>query len=348
VARRRVTHVRRGATLHDAEYSGATAVLEEPQQQGSGRRRPVVVTGAAGFVGTHVCRTLVRQGWRVRAFVHDAMKAAGRLADLPVEFRVGDVRDARALESALAGAGAVVHLAAIAIERGGSTYESVNTDATRTLIGFARQAGIRRFVFMSQNGASASSPSRFLRSKGIAENFVRESDLEWTVLRPSVIFGPEDEFVNVLARLARITPLMLPLPDGGKARFQPIAVRDVAAVVALSLQREEMISGSYPLGGPAPLTLRQMTERILTAMRARRAIVGIPRALLRPLIAALQRVVPNPPVTTTLLDLLGSDNVVPDNTLAELGVEPTPFAAEELDYVRRITVRDALGAFFSR
>lgn len=314
----------------------------------SGSRLPVVVTGAAGFVGTHVCRTLARGGWRIRAFVHDPMKAAGRLADLRVEFRVGDVRDPQALDSALAGAGAVVHLAAIAIERGGSTYESVNTEATRTLIACTRMAGIRRFVFMSQNGASATSPSRFLRSKGIAEELVRESGLDWTVLRPSVIFGPEDEFVNVLARIARITPLVLPLPDGGRARFQPISVRDVAAVVSLALQREGTVRRGYPLGGPAPLTLRQMAERILTAMHARRTIVGIPRSMLRPLVGAMQRVVPNPPVTTTLLDLLASDNAVPDNTLPEFDIAPTPFAPEELDYVRRITLRDALGAFFKR
>lgn len=339
---------RQGATQRDAEYSAATAVLEEPQALRSDRRLPVVVTGAAGFVGTHVCRALAVDGWRIRAFVRDPMKAAGRLADLRVELRAGDVRNPAALEGTLAGAGAVVHLAAIAMERGDNTYESVNTEGTRTLIECARRAGIRRFVFTSQNGASATSPSPFLRSKGVAEDLVRQSGLDWTVLRPSVIFGPEDEFVNVLARIARLTPLLLPLPDGGRARFQPISVRDVAAVVAQSLQRDSTIGGVYPLGGPAPLTLRQMAERILAAMRARRTIVGIPRAVLRPVVGAMQRIVPNPPVTTTLLDLLGSDNVVPDNMLAEFGIDPVPFAPEEIDYVRRITFREALEAFFQR
>src|SRR5688572_27527024 len=201
-----------------------TAVDEEASFAESGREKPVLVTGAAGLVGTHTCRELARRGWRIRALVRDPAKAASRLSHLPVELCVGDLRDRDVVSSAVSGTGAIVHLAAIAIETKGQTYEDVNTEPTRLLLEAARVAEVPRFVYMSQNGASSGSPYRFLRSKGVAEDLVARSDRQWTVLRPSVIFGPEDEFVNVLARLVRLTPIVFPLPGGGRARFQPISV----------------------------------------------------------------------------------------------------------------------------
>ena len=325
-----------------------TSVLEEPKVLSRiSRDRPILVTGAAGLVGTHVCRELGRRGWRIRALVRDPVKAAARLADTTAELFTGDLRDPDSLGAAVSGSGAVVHLAAIAIERGKDTYESVNTDATGRLLDAARVAEVRRIIFTSQNGASWSAPSRFLRSKGKAEELVKDSGLDWTVLRPSVIFGAEDEFVNVLARLIRLSPFMLPLPDGGRARFQPIAVGDVAAVIASCVERRDTVRNVYALGGPMPLSLREIAERILLAMRAKRAIVAVPRSALRPLVAVAQQLLPSPPVTTGLLDLLAADNVIPDNALTRVfHITPTPFAPEELHYLRRITAGDALRSLF--
>lgn len=269
------------------------------------------------------------------------------MADTAAELRSGDVRDGEALVRAAEGCYGVVHLAAIAIERGANTYESVNTEATRTVIEAMRRAGVSRLVFTSQNGASLSSPSPFLRSKAIAEQLVRASGLRWTVLRPSVIFGPEDEFVNVLARMVRLSPLLFPLPGGGRARFQPVAVGDVARVVALCMERDGTVNAAYALGGPVPLSLRDMVERILVAMDARRTLVAVPIALLRPLVWLMSRLLPRPPVTPALLDLLALDNTVPDDAIRrEFHFAPTPFAPEELRYLRRITTRDALRSFF--
>jgi uncharacterized protein YbjT (DUF2867 family) len=327
----------------------ATAVAEQPQRTGRVHRHFVLVTGAAGFVGTHVCRQLTRQGSRVRGLVRSPAKAAERLAQLPVDLHVGDVRDDMALRRALQGCDAVVHLAAIAIERPGQTYDDVNTRGTHRVLDAMHAAGVRRLVHMSQNFAESTSPYRFLRSKGRAEDAVRASGTDWTVLRPSVIFGREDEFVNVLARLVRLSPLVYPLPGSGKARFQPVAVDDVARVVAMALEQDKTIRRAYPLGGPARLTLRQMVERILVALEAKRLIVPVPVGVLRPVIAVAQRVLPGFPVTTELLDLLAIDNVVEGNSLHDdFGVVPTPFAPEELEYLRDIRRRDALRSLFTR
>ncbi len=331
------------------ESEAATAVAEQPQATKMLRERPVVVTGAAGLVGTHVCHMLVEAGWKVRAIVRDAEKAALRLGHLRLEIRVADIRDGGSMRSALADAGGVVHLAAIAIERRGESYEGTNRDATAIILDAARTAHVRRMVHMSQNGASSSSPYRFLRSKGVAEEMVTSSATEWTVLKPSVIFGPEDEFVNVLARMVRLSPLVFPLPGGGTARFQPIAVDDVARAVRKCLEDSSTLHNVYRIGGAVPLTLRQMTERILVAMNVRRKLVGVPVSALRPLVAAAERMLPKPPVTTGLLDLLEMDNVVLQNDLTtSLGIDPVPFAPEELLYLRQITVSSALGSLFNR
>ena len=327
--------------------SPAAAVADQPEPLETHRDKPVVVTGAAGLVGTHVCEHLAKSGWKVRAIVRNTARAAQRLGHLPIEIRTGDIRSVADMRSALSGAGALVHLAAIAIERPGESYADVNANAMRVLIDSASAESVARMVHMSQNGSDSDSPYPFLRSKGIAQDLVQDSSLQWTILRPSVIFGPEDEFVNVLARLVRISPLIFPLPGGGTARFQPVAVADVARAVGKVLSDDSTIRRSYGLGGPVPLTLRQMTERILIAMNASRALVGVPVSALRPVIAMTQHLLPNPPVTTSLLDLLALDNTVEPNDLQEkLGIDPVPFAPEELLYLRKITAESAIRSLF--
>lgn len=328
----------------------AEAAEEERTEREAWRgSRTVLVTGASGLVGTHTCRELARRGWQVRALVRNRRKALRRLAIAGVEMVTGDVRDRNALGEVLDGVDAVVHLAAIAIERRGESYETVNRDATTVLLDAMHKAGVERLVHMSQNGASSASPYRFLRSKGAAEDRVRESGLAWTIFRPSVIFGPEDEFVNVLARLVRLTPIIYPLPGGGKARFQPVAVGDVAHAIGAALDGSHTERESYALGGPEALTLRQMVRRILAAMNTKRLLVGVPVPLIRPVVALAQRVLPNPPVTTSLLDLLSVDNTINDaRAWPELGITPASFSAHNLAYLRRITAGDALQSLFRR
>jgi NADH dehydrogenase len=290
---------------------------------------------------------LVKSGWKVRAIVRDTARAAQRLGHLNLEMRVGDIRDPGSMRAAMKDAGSLVHLAAVAIERGGDSYSSINAEATQVLLDAAKAESVERIVYMSQNGSDSSSPFPFLRSKGVAQDLVSKSGAKWTILRPSVIFGPNDEFVNVLARLVRLSPIIFPLPGGGTARFQPVAVSDVTRAVIKVLEDDSTIHRIYGIGGSTPLTLRQMTERILIAMNASRILVGVPIPLIRALVALSQKLLPNPPVTTGLLDLLAMDNVIEENNLQhELGITPIPFAPEELLYLRKITVRSALASLF--
>src|SRR5256714_4612692 len=329
------------------DEGSATAVAEQPQALSADKKRPVLVTGASGLVGIHTCRELTKNGWQVRALIRDPAKAALLLGQLPVEFRVGDVRDASALRSSLNECGAVVHLAAIAVENKTEKYAETNTAATERLISAARVENVQRVIFMSQNGADSRSRHPFLHSKGVAQDSIKTSGLRWTVLRPSVIFGPEDQFVNVLGRLIRLTPKIFPLLGGGKSRFQPIAVDDVARVVRLSLEKKETVHQSFDLGGPVPLTLREMTERILTAMGTHRKLVPVSVKVLRPIVSVAQRLLPNPPVTPSLLGLFALDNTLLHNALpAYFNIVARPFAGDELQYLRRITTRNAFRSLF--
>lgn len=332
----------------EAQSGTNTEATAGTRLDAAGRAAPVVVTGAAGLVGVQVCHQLAARGWTVRAVVHRPDAALRRLSAIPHQTVVGDIRDPATQDAALRGAGAIIHLAAIAVERGGQSYDAVNSAATGGLLDAARRHGVDRVVFMSQNGAAADARSRFLRSKGLAEALVRASDRQWTVFRPSVIFGEGDAFVTVLAHLARLTPAIVPLPDGGRARFQPVAATDVAHAAAAALEMPDTIGRAYPLGGPEVLTLREMMDRVLEAMGIHRAIVGVPLPLLRPLVAVAQRVLPRPPVTTTLLALLRRDNTVPDSALGQFGIAPTPFTAASIGYVREVTITGAVRSLFAR
>ncbi len=311
----------------------------------------ILITGAAGYVGSNLVRLLVAQGKPVRALVHSPDKAAVRLADVRdrIEIVRGDVTRPETLGPALEGANAVVHLVAVAIERQRGDYARINTQGTINLVDAAKAAGVRRFINMSQNGADSRLPYRFLASKGRAQDYVAASGLDWTALRPSVIWGPQDEFANVQARLIKLTPLIFPIVGDGGARFQPVWVGDVVAAVARCLDDASTIGGEYALGGPEVLTYAQIVRRVLDALGARRLTINVPVSLLRPVVKLMEIALPNPPVTTSLLDLLKVDNAVADNALTEVfGITPRPFTPENLTYMREFTARESLKRLLGR
>jgi uncharacterized protein YbjT (DUF2867 family) len=207
----------------------------------------------------------------------------------------------------------------------------------------ARAAGVARFLNMSQNGADSAAPYRFLRSKGLAQDYVAASDLAWTAFRPSSIFGPRDEFFNALARMVRLTPLCFPLIGGGESEFQPVSVHDVAEAVIRSLDDDATIGRALALGGPEVLTMGEIERRILRALDASRLLVPAPTWLLRVPVMIMERALPGSPVTSELLDLLAVRNVVPENALVDhFGMTPRAFDGEEIAYLRENTFRTAV------
>ncbi len=292
----------------------------------------VLVTGAAGFVGSHVVPALVDAGHSVLALVRgadDGELVMGRLtADQRngVEIRIGDVTQAETLGPALSGAGAVVHLAAIPRDwDGGASLRLVNTEGTRNLLAATKTAGIRRFVHLGALGVADEPELHYASSKARAMALVRESGLDWTILNPSLLFGPRDGFFNILAGLVRISPGIVPITGKGDARFQPMAIEDLARVVVLAIADDGTIGKEYPLGGPRYWTYREIMAEVLRGMGTRRLMLPMPVAIIR-LVAGTAEAVHLPfPVATDQLRQLRLDNTGPlDSVPAAFGFEPTP------------------------
>ncbi len=310
----------------------------------------ILVTGAAGYVGNNTVRRLVEQGKPVRAMVRHVEKARQRLGDLGAKIEVvpGDVTDPASLKPALDGVTAVIHLVAIPMERGSATYEAINYQGTVNMVDAAKAAGVERLINMCQNGAAPDHFSAFLRSKGRAQQYVAQSGLQWTAVRPSVIFGAQDEFFNAFARLIRLTPLVFPLIGGGTALFQPVSVHDVVEAMVRSLDDDATIGREFELGGPEVLTMGQIEQRVLKAMNTSRLLINAPVSLLRPAVWVMERTLPGTPVNSTLLDLLKQPNVVGDNALVSyFKLDPRPFAGENIDYLKDATASAALKRFFT-
>jgi NADH dehydrogenase len=278
--------------------------------------------------------------------VRDLDKAQKRLAALKgqVEIVQGDIMDRERLKQLTQDVSAVVHLVAIAIEKGGQTYEDINYQGTINIVDAS--ANVPRFINMSQNGASSALPYRFLKSKGRAQEYVAKHANAWTALRPSAIFGPQDEFFNSIARLVKLTPIVFPLIGGGTAQFQPVSVYDVVEAIVRSLDDNTTIGQELELGGPEVLTLGEIQKRILGALNTSRLLVPAPVGLLRAPVFIMERVLPGSPVTSSLLELLAVPNVVKDNALiSHFKLQPRAFSGENIAYLRDNKLGDTIQKF---
>jgi len=302
----------------------------------------VLVIGANGFVGSHLVPALADAGHHVLALVRDDDGAAlvqrrltaGQRAS--VEMRRGDVTKPDSLPDALAGADAVLHLAAVPRDwDGGATLRLVNTEGTRNILVAAAAAGIRRFVHLGALGVIDDPSLHYGSSKAKAMALVRESGLDWTILSPSLLFGPRDGFFNILAGLVRMSPGIVPITGKGDARFQPLAIADLAKAAVLTLGDDATIGREYLLGGPRYWTYREIVEEVLRGMDKRRLLVPMPVAVIR-LVAGASETIRLPfPVATDQLRQLKYDNTGPvDGVRTGFGFEPQPMEGA-LTYLRR-------------
>jgi len=302
----------------------------------------ILVTGASGFVGGHVVPALLGAGHRVVALVRGdsaGETVLGRVATEDrsrVELRRGDVGQPATLGAALAGVDAVVHLVALPRDfNRGADLRRVNTEGTRAVVAAMHGAGVGRLVHMGAMGVVNDPALHYASSKAKGEAAVADSGLEWTILKPSLQFGPGDGFFNIIAGLVRLSPGIVPVPGDGSARFQPIHVDDVARVVVAALADTSTVGGTFELGGPRYWTYREITREVLRALGKRRVILPMPVPLIR-LVAATAELVHLPfPVATDQLRQLRLDNIGPLGlVVARFGFEPRPMEGA-LGYLRR-------------
>jgi NADH dehydrogenase len=302
----------------------------------------VTVFGGSGFVGRHVVRALAKQHYRVRVAVRRP-ELAGYLQPLG---RVGqihavqaNVRHAGSVATAVRDADVVVNLVGILYQQGRQRFDAVQREGAEIV---ARASALHgaRLVHMSAIGADANSGSLYARTKAAGEQAVLAAVPSATIIRPSIVFGPEDDFFNKFASLARFMPA-LPLIGGGKTRFQPVFAGDVASAVAAAVAGETRPGATYELGGTEVLSFRELMRFVLATIDRRRLLLPIPFGLAK-LQATLLQLLPGPPLLTRdQVELLKRDSVVSDaakdegRTLAGLGIEPTSMQAIVPSYLWR-------------
>jgi NADH dehydrogenase len=294
------------------------------------RQHRVAILGGAGFIGRYVVKRLAERG--------DVLTVGGRHAAaakfLKLKGDVGQVglvnlsiTDETLLPAFVAGNDAVVNLVGILLQRGGQRFELIHHVAPARLARVAREAGVQRFVQISAIGADPRSTSAYARTKAAGEEAVRDAFPTATILRPSVVFGPEDQFFNRLASMAMFSPVM-PLIGGGQTRLQPVYVGDVADAVVRVIDDSATAGRTYELGGPRVYTLRALTELLLAELRRKRLLIDLPFALAA-LQAQLMSLLPNPPLTPDQVEMLKYDNVASSGELGleALGITPTAVEA---------------------
>jgi uncharacterized protein YbjT (DUF2867 family) len=304
--------------------------------------RLVTVFGGSGFVGRHVVRALAKRGWRVRVAVRrpdlaghlQPMGGVGQIMPVQANLRYPD-----SVMQAVTGADAVVNLVGILFETGRQRFEAVQADGPRAIGMAAARAGITNVVHLSAIGADASSPATYARTKAAGEAAILSERPSSIIMRPSIVFGPEDNFFNQFAGLARMLPA-LPLIGGGETKFQPVFVGDVAEAVAQALDGKAKAGGIYELGGPAVKSFRQILEYILAETGRKRALVPIPFPIAE-LQGRILGMLPKPLLTHDQVLMLKSDNLVSDTavkdgrTLQGLGISPESIEAIVPSYLYR-------------
>lgn len=305
----------------------------------------VLVTGATGFVGREVVQQLHDAGHEVHFLTRRPTSASARAVEWGFDGQVhfGDVLDAQSVLEAAKGRDSVIHLVGIISEVGDQTFENVHTRGTRNVVSAAKQAGARRFVHMSALGTRPDAASRYHQSKWAAEEIVRGSGLDFTIFRPSIIFGPGDGFVNLFAKIIRRSPIV-PLIGGGRTRFQPVPVEDVAAAFVKSLTEPRAVGQTFDLCGTETLTLNEIVDAILVVMKRRRLKVHIPFPIARAQAAFLEfafryplrELRKAPPLNRDQVLMLREDNVGDGKPAMELfGLKPVHFREGIARYLKR-------------
>jgi uncharacterized protein YbjT (DUF2867 family) len=284
------------------------------------------IFGGSGFIGRYIVERLAKRGWIMRIAVRRPdqalfLKPLGDIAQIvPM---AANIRHERSVAAAVQGVDVVINLVGLLHESGRQRFNAVHVEGVRRLARAAASAGVSRFLHLSALGADAQSPSLYARTKAVGEATLHEHFPGAIVLRPSVVFGPEDDFFNRFAAMARFSPA-LPLIGGGRMRFQPVYVGDVADAAVHALENPTFAGQTFELGGPRVYTFKELMELLLAVIGRRRLLLPLPFPLAA-LQAAILGLLPNPPLTLDQLRLLRRDNVLSGKLpgLAELGVQAT-------------------------
>ena len=298
----------------------------------------ILVTGATGYIGRRIVSRLVEQGQEVRCLV----RTSSDLSPLKgLQVHRGEVADPASLRSACEGIETVVHTVGIIREQGANTFQRTNHIGTQNLVEAARGAGVKRLVYLSAIGAGPDPKLPYLYSKWQGEQVVSASEISHVILRPSIVFGRGDEFINALAAAVRLGPVV-PIIGSEKNRFQPIFVDDLVRCVEGVLKDEAYDGRVLELGGPEHLTYQDIVDTIIRTFGRRRLKVRVPLIAMRLLAPLLGLLTPHPPITPAQLKMINLDNIAePDSVERDFGFQPRPLSGN-IGYILDLGRREAL------
>ena len=295
----------------------------------------ILVTGATGFIGRVLVRQLTETGQQVRVLLRPSPRSPRLPKGVPVEVAVVSLGDERGLRAALRGVDQIYHLASAGSQGRRGNLFSTDIEGTRNLAQVAAGTKIERFIYLSHLGADRASAFPIHKAKGIAEEHIRKSGVPHTIIRSSVVFGPEDHFTTNLARFIRGTPGFLPIPGDGRTLIQPLWVEDLVTCLIWALQNQETVNQTYDIGGGEYFTVRQVLETLMTVIHTQRLIVSLPYPYMRALFVTLDTFTPSFNFPTYWLDYVAVNRTCPvDNLPRSFGLMPARFAYR-LNYLER-------------
>ncbi len=300
----------------------------------------ILVTGSTGYVGRRVVKLLTREGERVRCLVRPTSDIYP-FYKLDVETVQGEITDLASLKFACEGVDSVVHLVAVIRENGLLTFEAVNHQGTRNVVAAAQRAGVKRLILLSAIGAQPNPIYPYLNSKWLGEQAVIGGGIPYVILRPSIIFGRGDEFINALAAAVKWAPIA-PIIGSAKTKFQPIFVEDVARCISLALKDQGLTGRIVEIGGPQQLSYEEIVSIILRKYRMKRLKLQLPFFLMKLTASAMRTLAPHPSVTSAQLDMLNIDNLAElDSTEKHFDFQPSALEGN-IDYILDLSKKDAL------
>lgn len=289
----------------------------------------ILVAGGTGFVGGAIVRELARRGKSVAVLSRDAGRARHRFPGLDIEFREGDVRDESSLSAAVSGTEVVIGAqqfpnSPMEDPKRGNTFEEVDAKGTENLVRVAKDAGVRKYIYLSGASAAPDSPYHWYRSKWRAETAVRESGMAYVIFRPSWVYGPEDRSLNRFLEMSRFLPFVPLIGDVFQQRVQPVFVEDVALAVAEAVDRPEAENKVLEIGGPEILAMSEVVRTALDVSGRRRLLLAAPKGVMKAAAAGLQ-FAPGRPLTPDAVEFVTADALGdPSEAERTLGVKMRP------------------------